>query len=188
MKDKITKLEERITRLTDTLGEFDYSDVKDKPFGGKSLSELKTVTDSVTFLNKEIIERESSTQKNTFAKLEELLPVLEIDKLKVDRAVDVKEMFFLLSSNIDELGKFAKQIVFLKENEKILDLNPVIDADKKFEKIRPLELEALNLETDLTNLDGNIDNMLGLYSDSVNNVNKKLLLYDKLLRNLEKSN
>lgn len=70
MKNKIDLLEERLISLNNTLGEIDTNEFNSK-IGAKSIiakDKLKTVTDVIIHLQKEISENDSITFKEIYKK------------------------------------------------------------------------------------------------------------------------
>ena len=79
--------------------------------------------------------------------VEQISPFLNIEKLKSDFNITEKEMYLMLISNYDDMKIFGKNISFVKDNQKYLEFNPVIDGEEKINNIRPLELKTIDLET-----------------------------------------
>lgn len=74
MKNKIELLEERLSNINDVLGIFDSADFNVKM--GKSLitkDKLRTLSDVILFLQKEISENESATFKDVYKKCKSML-------------------------------------------------------------------------------------------------------------------
>ena len=94
-------------------------------------------------------------------------------------------MYLMIISNYDELKKFCKNLNFIKENQNYLELTPVVDSQDKILKLKPLELQTMDIESKVLQLSNNIDNLLKNYNQSVNVINEKFNMYDKLLKKYE---
>jgi hypothetical protein len=91
----------------------------------------------------------------------------------------------MIISNYDELKKFCKNLNFIKENQNYLELTPVVDSQDKILKLKPLELQTMDIESKVLQLSNNIDNLLKNYNQTVNVINEKFNMYDKLLKKYE---
>jgi hypothetical protein len=126
--------------------------------------------------------------KNVLRKInldEELSPLLDIEKLRTEAHISEKEMYLLIISNYDELRKFGKNLHFIKSNQNYLELNPVVDGNEKIMKLKPLEMNTMNLETKVMQVTNNIDILLQNYYQTIEVVNEKFSMYNKLLKSLE---
>lgn len=94
-------------------------------------------------------------------------------------------MYLMIISNYDELKKFCKNLNFIKENQNYLELTPVVDSQDKILKLKPLELQTMDIESKVLQLSYNIDNLLKNYNQTVNVINEKFNMYDKLLKKYE---
>jgi hypothetical protein len=94
-------------------------------------------------------------------------------------------MYLLIISNYDELRRFAKNLNFIKSNQNYLELNPVVDGNQKIMKLKPLEISTMNLETKVMQITNNIDILLQNYNQTIDVVNEKFSMYNKLLKSLE---
>ncbi len=94
-------------------------------------------------------------------------------------------MYLMIISNYDELKKFCKNLNFIKENQNYLELTPVVDSQDKILKLKPLELQTMDIESKVLQLSNNIDNLLKNYNQTVNVINEKFNMYDKLLKKYE---
>ena len=90
-------------------------------------------------------------------------------------------MYFLLMSNFDELKTFLENLNYVKKNHKYLELNPIVDAQDKIKMMKPLELKTMNLESKISKMTDNIDNLLQNYNETVEIINQKFALYNELL-------
>jgi hypothetical protein len=94
-------------------------------------------------------------------------------------------MYLMIISNYDELKKFCKNLNFIKENQNYLELTPVVDSQEKILKLKPLELQTMDMETKVLQLSNNVDNLLKNYNETVNVINEKFSMYNKLLKKYE---
>jgi hypothetical protein len=120
-----------------------------------------------------------------FNLVEELSPLLEIEKFTTDYNISEKEMYLMIISNFDEMKKFGKNLNFIKEHQNYLELSPVLDSQDKIQKLKPNELKTLDLETKVLQLTRNIDSLLVNYNESANAINEKFAMYNKLLKKYE---
>lgn len=114
-------------------------------------------------------------------------PLLKIEKLNSEYNVSEKEMYLLIMSNFDELKSFLGNIVFVKENSKLLDYDPIVEVEEKTNLIRPLDLKTLNHETKLTQISESIDELVKNYTTSVQHINEKFAFYSQIISQLENS-
>ena len=84
-------------------------------------------------------------------------------------------------NNFDELQKFLKNINYIKKNQKSLEVNLMIEGDKKINEIRPLELKGMELESKASKMTENIENLVKNYTETIEVINKKFKLYNDLL-------
>ena len=94
-------------------------------------------------------------------------------------------MYLMILSNESEMQKFCKNLNTVKENQSFLDLNAVAEGPEKILEIKPLELKTMEMETKVLQISQNIDNLLKNYSETVDVINEKFNLYNKLISNLE---
>ena len=76
-------------------------------------------------------------------------------------------MHLLILTNYEELLQFSKNLKVVKENQKYLEFNPVIDGKEKIKKIKPLELKSLNMESNVNLISTNIDTLIQNYHQTV---------------------
>ncbi len=76
-------------------------------------------------------------------------------------------MHLLILTNYEELLQFSKNLKVVKENQKYLEFNPVIDGQEKIKKIKPLELKSLNMESNVNLISTNIDTLIQNYHQTV---------------------
>jgi hypothetical protein len=101
-------------------------------------------------------------------------------KIKENHNLSDKEMFTLLMLNQDEIENFLKNIEYIKQNQKYLEVNN-IDTEEKIKIIKPLEIKSMDLESKMTKMTDNIDNLLKNYTETIDIINKKFELYNELL-------
>jgi hypothetical protein len=97
-----------------------------------------------------------------------------------------KEMYLLITSNYDELKEFANGLKAIKDNQQCLEFNPVIDTETKIQKINPLEVTTMDMETKVMQITDNIDNLMKSYHDTIGIINQKFALYNNLLNKIER--
>lgn len=110
-------------------------------------------------------------------------PLLDPDKLKSENNIQDKDMYFQLLSNYDELKSFLSDIKFIKKNQHYLELNPMVDGREKIKTLENLELKSINLESKMSKMSDNIDNLMQNYNETIDIINKKFALYNELLDN-----
>ena len=110
----------------------------------------------------------------------ELNPLFDPKKIKENPNLSDKEMFTLLMLNQDEIENFLKNIEYIKQNQKYLEVNN-IDTEEKIKIIKPLETKSMDLESKMTKMTDNIDNLLKNYTETIDIINKKFELYNELL-------
>lgn len=91
----------------------------------------------------------------------------------------------MIISNFDELESFGKNIQYIKDNQNYLELDPILDSQEKINKLKPLELQTMDVETKSMQISQNIDTLLKNYNETVQVINEKFSLYDKLISKLE---
>ena len=117
--------------------------------------------------------------------VEELAPLFDIEKFRSESNISEKEMYLMILSNESEMQKFSKNLNTVKENQSFLDLNAVAEGPEKIVEIKPLELKTMDMETKVMQISQNIDDLLKNYSETVEVINEKFNLYNKLISNLE---
>ncbi len=121
----------------------------------------------------------------SFFTVEELSPLLDIEKLRSEFNISEKEMYLMIMSNFDEMKEFSINLNFIKENQNYLELNPVVDGQDKIQKLKPLELKTMDLDTKVLQISNNVDTLLKNYNETVGVINQKFSMYNKLLKKLE---
>ena len=120
-----------------------------------------------------------------FNLVETISPFLNLEKLKTESNISDKEMYALILSNYEDLIKFGKNISFVKDNQKYLDFNPIIDGEDKIKRLRPLEVKSIDMQTKVLQMSDNVDNLLKNYNETVNVINQKFAIYHNLLNNIK---
>ena len=72
-------------------------------------------------------------------------------------------------------------VKFLKNNQKFLETNPLTNAEDKMKTLKSQELKTIDLENKIAKMTDNIDQLLQNYNETVDIINKKFALYNKLL-------
>lgn len=94
-------------------------------------------------------------------------------------------MYWMIISNYDEMKEFSKNLNYVKDNQNYLELNTIVDGQDKIKKLKPLELQTMDLETKALQVSNNIDVILKNYNETVGIINEKISMYNKLLKKLE---
>jgi hypothetical protein len=192
MKNKLELLEERLSSLNDILGELDISSLQEKTGRSQiSKEKLKSIDDVIAFLQKEISDNEPLAFKDILKKckillklVEELVPLFDLEKLRNEFNASEKEIYMLILSNEAELQKFCKNLSVVRDNQNILELNPITDGQEKILKLKPLEKKSMELETKVLQISQNVDGLLKNYNETVTALNDKFSLYDRIISNL----
>lgn len=183
MKNQLELFEERINHLSDILGELSIENLNSIPIKRLTSNQekLRTLTDAINFLQKEFKEIDSIHTPEILKKFEKIYPLLDEDNFREDSILSDKEKYFLIMSNFDELENFLKNINYIKKNQKSLEVNLMIEGDKKINEIRPLELKGMELESKASKMTENIENLVKNYTETIEVINKKFKLYNDLL-------
>ena len=108
-----------------------------------------------------------------------------MEKIKNNHNLQEKEMYYLIDDKSDEIKTFLDNTNYVKENLNFLEMNPITDANKKIDMIKPLEEKSIELDSKLMKLDTNVDILLKNYNETCDVINRKFAMYDKLLKKLE---
>jgi len=108
-----------------------------------------------------------------------------MEKIKNKNNLEEKEMYFLIENKDDDIRNFLDNINYVKENLNFLEMNPITDADKKIDMLKPLEEKSIGLDANLIKINSNVDTLLKNYSETCDVINRKFAMYDKLLKKLE---
>ncbi len=117
--------------------------------------------------------------------MKELSPLLNIEKLSSEFNISESEMYILLMANFDELESFLLNVKYIKENQNLIDYNPLYEVEEKRKVLRPIELKAINLYSQIHQIHESIDKVSETYSHSVSGVNQKFAYLNKLFNKLE---
>ncbi len=109
----------------------------------------------------------------------------DLEKLRTQFDISERDMYTMIISNFDEMKDFSKNLNFVKENQSYLELNPVVDGQDKIKSIKPLEIKTIDLETKVLQVSNNVDSLLKNYNETVNVINEKFSMYNKLLKKME---
>merc|ERR1711957_835620 len=123
--------------------------------------------------------------RETLEKFEILKPFFDLEKVKNKHNLEEKEMMFLITQKDDEIRIFLDNINYVKENLNFLEMNPITDANKKIDMLKPLEEKSIGLDSNLVKINTNVDTLLKNYSETCDVINRKFAMYDKLLKKLE---
>jgi hypothetical protein len=77
--------------------------------------------------------------------------------------------------------EFAKRLSVIKSNQNFLEYNPLIDSESKIQKLRPLEVSTMDMETKVMQVSDNIDCLMKSYHETIGVINQKFALYNSLL-------
>ncbi len=187
MQNKIENLHERLKTLKDIIGEINFEDITKKQESSSIFREkVSSISDIIHKLHKEIIDNDTVTVKEIHKRFEELNPFLNVEKLSSEFTIGEDEMYVLISANFDEIESFLGNVNFIKDNQKkILDHDPIIDLPEKRKIIREKEFSSIDINNKVYQLHNNIDNLAQTYYDSINIINEKFGVYNKILDALE---
>lgn len=109
--------------------------------------------------------------------------MLDNEIVTMEEMLKDEEMKQLIVSNQEELDSFLQTLDFIKKNQKYLQLNPILDAPEKIKTINGLELKSMTLESKMSKMSDNVDNLLQNYNQTIDIINKKFALFNELLDN-----
>lgn len=188
MQGKIENLTERIAKLKDIMGEINFDDLSNKRESLIVKEKITSLSDILIKLHKEISENESATLKDVHKKFEELNPYLNVDKLTSEFNISENEMYVMISANFDELEQFLVNIKFIKDNHKILDYEPILDIPEKKKIINEKEVKSIEIYNDVYQIHESIDKLSKDYYQSIEMVNEKFFIFNKILDSVEMLN
>ena len=112
-----------------------------------------------------------------------VLPLLNIEDYKNENLPSDKQIYNALILNYESIKSFLSGVKFLKNKQKFLEANPISNAEDKMKTLKTYELKSIDLESKMTKMTNNIDQLLQNYNETVDIINKKFALYNELLNN-----
>ena len=113
--------------------------------------------------------------------MKSIAPLLNIDEYKDENIPSDRQIYNTLILFHDNIKYFLSGVKFLKNNHKFLETNPMSNAEDKMKTLKTFELKSIDLESKMTKMTDNIDQLLQNYNETVDIINKKFALYNKLL-------
>ena len=113
--------------------------------------------------------------------MKEVAPLLNIEEYKSENIPSDRQIYNTLILSYDNIKSFLAGVKFLKNNQKFLETNPITNAEEKMKTLKNYELKSIELESKMTKMTDNIDQLLQNYNETVDIINKKFALYNKLL-------
>lgn len=117
--------------------------------------------------------------------MKDLAPLLNVEKLSSEFNISESEMYVLIINNFDELENFLTNLKFIKDNQNVLDSNPIHEVEEKKRILKPLELKSINLYSKILQIDESLENLSSKYSNSVASLNEKFAFYNELFSRIE---
>jgi hypothetical protein len=111
-------------------------------------------------------------------------PLLNIEEYKNENLPSDKQIYNTLILSYDNIKYFLSGVKFLKNNQKFLETNPMTNGEEKTKILKSNELRTIDLESKMTKMTDNIDQLLQNYNETVDIINKKFALYNKLIINI----
>ena len=108
-------------------------------------------------------------------------PLLNIEEYKSENIPSDRQIYNTLILSYDNIKSFLSGVKFLKNNQKFLETNPISNAEEKMKTLKSYELKSIDLESKMTKMTDNIDNLLKNYTETIDIINKKFELYNELL-------
>lgn len=91
-------------------------------------------------------------------------------------------------TNFDEIEIFLSNLRYIKENQNILDYNPLLEVEEKKKTLKPIELKTINMYSKIQQVHESVDKISETYTRSVNILNEKFAFYNDLFTKLELKN
>ena len=113
--------------------------------------------------------------------MKSIAPLLNLDEYKNENILSDRQIYNTLILSHDNIKYFLSGVKFLKNNQKFLETNPMTNAEDKMKTLKAFELKSIDLESKMTKMTDNIDQLLQNYNETVDIINKKFALYNKLL-------
>ena len=108
-------------------------------------------------------------------------PLLNIEEYKNENIPSDRQIYNTLILSYDNIKYFLSGVKFLKNNQKFLETNPITNAEEKMKTLKSYELKCIDLQSKMTKMTDNIDQLLQNYNETVDIISKKFALYNKLL-------
>ena len=108
-------------------------------------------------------------------------PLLKLEEYKNENIPSDRQIYNTLILSYDNIKYFLSGVKFLKNNQKFLETNPISNAEEKMKTLKIYELKSIDLQSKMTKMTDNIDQLLQNYNETVDIINKKFALYNKLL-------
>ena len=113
--------------------------------------------------------------------MKNIAPLLNIEEYKNENLPSDRQIYNTLILSYDNIKNFLSGVKFLKDNRKFLEVNPMSNSEEKMKMLKSYELKSIDLESKMTKMTDNIDQLLQNYNETVDIINKKFALYNKLL-------
>ena len=113
--------------------------------------------------------------------MKNIAPLLNIEEYKNENLPSDRQIYNTLILSYDNIKNFLSGVKFLKNNQKFLETNPMSNSEEKMKILKSYELKSIDLESKMTKMTDNIDQLLQNYNETVDIINKKFALYNKLL-------
>jgi hypothetical protein len=110
-----------------------------------------------------------------------IAPLLNVDEYKNENIPSDRQIYNTLILSYDNIKTFLSGVKFLKNNQKFLETDPMTNGEEKMKTLKTYELKSIDLESKMTKMTDNIDLLLQNYNETVDIINKKFALYNKLL-------
>ena len=113
--------------------------------------------------------------------MKNISPLLDIEEYKNENIPSDRQMHNALKRNYEHIKNFLTGVKFLKNNQQLLEVNPLSNVEEKMKSLQSDELKTIDLESKTTKMSDNIDLLLQNYNETVEIINKKFALYNQLL-------
>ena len=113
--------------------------------------------------------------------MKNIAPLLNIEEYKNENLPSDRQIYNALILSYDNIKNFLSGVKFLKNNQKFLEANPMSNSEEKMKILKSYELKSIDLESKMTKMTDNIDQLLQNYNETVDIINNKFALYNKLL-------
>ena len=113
--------------------------------------------------------------------MKNIAPLLNIEEYKNENLPSDRQIYNTLILSYDNIKNFLSGVKFLKNNQKFLETNPITNAEDKMKTLKSYELKTIDLQSKMNKMTDNIDQLLQNYNETIDIINKKFALYNKLL-------